>query len=159
MSDEYEGLAGGVERDAVPPSEPRTGRPRRPPGGQYHPDGRVRGSAEPVPGRCGRRLKDSDPPRYCTQWPLKGRDCCKYCGGKSPAGVASPHWRNGSRSRYMKHLPQDLKAAHEQALADENLESLRDELALLTNRTQEVLDRLSAAPPPPWRGRPGPSTP
>jgi hypothetical protein len=50
----------------------------------------------------------------------------------------------------MAHLPQDLRAAHEAALNDEELESLKDELALLTTRTQQVLERLSATPPPPW---------
>jgi hypothetical protein len=123
----------------------RPGGPGTAPRGQYHPDGRVRGSAQPLPGRCGRRLRGSDPPRYCKQYPLRGRDACKYCGGKSPAGVGHYNFRDGRFSRY---VPRDLRKAYARAHSDPELLSLRDDIALMETRQAELLKRMSQAPPP-----------
>lgn len=137
-------LTGGVvEPNPVLDSQPGTT-------GQHHKDGRVRGSAAPVEGRCGRKLRNSDPPRYCTRWPLKGKTACQNCGGLSPGGIASPHFKNGERSKYLKDLPNSLRAGYKAALADESLLSLRDELAVLETRARELLRGMEARPPPPW---------
>src|SRR5262245_1063149 len=109
-SDRDSGPDPGWEGNPLPPEQPCTA-----PRGQYHRDCRVRGSEKPLPGRCGRRLRNSEPPRFCTQYPLKGRDACKYCGGKTPAGVASPHYKDGTFSRYM---PRNLRKKYREAIED-----------------------------------------
>lgn len=44
-----------------------------------------RGSAEPIPGRCGARLRGTDPPRYCKLHPVPGgARCTRFHGGKAP---------------------------------------------------------------------------
>jgi hypothetical protein len=123
------------------------GEPRTAPKGHRHPDGRVRGSAEPVPGRCGRRLRNPDPPRYCAQWPLRGRDACRFCGGKSPAAAAHYQFRTG---RYSRYLPRGLAAACRRAASDRELLSLRDDLALIVAFQVEQLKALGEATPPAW---------
>jgi hypothetical protein len=67
---------------------------------------------------------------------------CRLHGGATPGGVASPHFRHGRRSRYLKLLSGDLRAGFRAALSDKQLLSLREEVALLTARTMQLLDRL-----------------
>src|SRR5262249_9061397 len=69
---------------------------------------------------------------------------------KSLAGMASATFKHGRRSRYAKHLSGELKAGYEAALQDDKLTSLADELALLTVRASQLLDRLKDAEQPPW---------
>ena len=52
---------------------------------------------------------------------------CRLHGGKSPAGLASPHYKDG---RYSKALPARLAARYATAEADPRLLELRDEVAL-----------------------------
>jgi hypothetical protein len=104
-------------------------------------------NGNPMPSRkphavCGARCRDG---RACTQRPMaNGR--CKMHGGKTPGGIASPHFRHG---RYSKYVPRNLRGAYETARADEELVSLRDELALLTVRITQLLQELSANPTSP----------
>ena len=42
-----------------------------------HYDKQLCGSPEPVPGKCGSKMRGTDPPRYCTRWPKKGRNRCE----------------------------------------------------------------------------------
>lgn len=122
--------------------------PTTEPKGHFHPDGRVRGSEQPVEGRCGKKLRGSDPPRYCTQWPVKGGTACRFCGGKSPKGAASPHYKHG---RYSRHLPTDLRKKYVEAMGDKELISLRDELGILTTRMMTLMEKLSKTDAePPW---------
>jgi hypothetical protein len=67
---------------------------------------------------------------------------CRLHGGATPGGAASPHFRHGKRSRYLKLLSGDLRAGFRAALNDEQLLSLREEVALLTARTMQLLERL-----------------
>jgi hypothetical protein len=71
-------------------------------------------------------------------------------GGKTPGGIASPHFKTGRRSKYLKHLPAALKGGYKAALADPELLSLKDDLGLLTTRIMGLLDNLSAVQAPPW---------
>lgn len=48
-----------------------------------------RGSPEPIEGRCAARLRKTDPPRYCTRWPLRGASRCKTHGAKAPQAKAA----------------------------------------------------------------------
>lgn len=66
---------------------------------------------------------------------------CYLHGGKSLVGPASPQYVNG---RYSKHLPTRIAAAYRDAQADPDLISVRDEIALVDARTNEVLSRLDS---------------
>jgi hypothetical protein len=71
-------------------------------------------------------------------------------GGLSPAGVASPHFKHGRRSKYLKCLPADLRDGFKRALADPELLSLKDETAVLTARIMQLMNKLSTTEAPPW---------
>lgn len=45
---------------------------------------KVSGSPEPIEGRCGAKLRGTNPPRYCKNPPLKYQTKCRRCGGASP---------------------------------------------------------------------------
>jgi len=71
-------------------------------------------------------------------------------GGSTPAGIASPHFRHGKRSRYFRHLPKEIGEHYQAALHDEQLVSLREQLALLEARMLEVAGKLKETKIPPW---------
>jgi hypothetical protein len=145
--EEQEAPAGpGAEfRNPVTPPQPCDG-----PKGWYRRDGSLRGSEQPVPGKCGRQLRGTDPPRYCLESPLRGRDACKFHSGRARRGVEHPRFKNGDRSRYYKDLPKEWRAGYQAALADPDLTSLRGELAVQTEMVAQLLRRLSAADVPAW---------
>ena len=63
-------------------------------------------------------------------------------GGKSLAAFASPSFKHGNRSKYLKHL-----SASKQSRFDENIElaklpALDDEIALTITHTQELIELL-----------------
>jgi hypothetical protein len=64
--------------------------------------------------------------------------------------VDHPRFKDGSRSKYLKHLPKELKGHYRDALADEQLLSLRDELGVLTARAMQLMGRLGQTEAPPW---------
>ena len=96
---------------------------------------------------CGAKKRDGSP---CRRPPLAGRKRCALHGGKTPVGVASPHFRHGRESKYLRDLPDALRSGYKAALADESLLSLRDELAVLETRSREVMRQMEATPAPPW---------
>jgi hypothetical protein len=61
-----------------------------------------------------------------------------------------PCFKTGKRSRYLKDMPQELKAAYSTSLRDEELLSLRHELAVQTSLIQKRLADLKAKQLPPW---------
>jgi hypothetical protein len=65
---------------------------------------------------------------------------CEVHGGKTPIGIASPNLRTG---RYSKSLPARLSQDYEQALADPDLLSIREDVALLDSRLADVLAAAS----------------
>jgi hypothetical protein len=62
-------------------------------------------------------------------------------GGKSLRGLDSPNFKTG---RYSKYLPDRLAEKYHEALADEELLRLDDEIALVDARLCEVLSRMTA---------------
>lgn len=60
-------------------------------------------------------------------------------GGKTPAGIASPHLKHG---RYSQHLPAKLLDRYQQGLSDEELLDLRHEVALVDARIAELLGQI-----------------
>lgn len=121
------------------------------PRGWYTIAGLLRGSPLPIPGKCGKQLKNTDPPRYCCQRPAKDRQQCKFHGGRTRVGIASGRYKNGDESAYLKHLPKLIKGAFKDAMEDESLLSLKEDIALWKGRAVELVAQLEKSPPPPWK--------
>ncbi len=84
--------------------------------------------------KCGAKKRDGTP---CKASAMKnGR--CRIHGGLTPSGFASPQFKTG---RYSKVLPEAMRRRYEVARDDEDLLSLRDEIALLDLRIIELLGR------------------
>lgn len=64
---------------------------------------------------------------------------CAMHGGKTPSGLASPHFKTG---RYSKSLPVRLVERYQSALQDEELLALHHEIALLDTRLADLLSRV-----------------
>ena len=78
---------------------------------------------------------------------MVGKKRCRNHGGATPCGVASPHFVTG---RYSKYVPQHLRESYEKAVADPELLSLKDEVALLKARKDELLLKMDEIKSPPW---------
>jgi len=74
----------------------------------------------------------------CKQ-PALANGRCHYHGGKSPGGIASPHYRDG---RYSKALPQRMREAYTAALDDPQLLEQREQIAVLDARLLDLLGRV-----------------
>jgi hypothetical protein len=88
---------------------------------------------------CGAKTSSG---KVCQKHPMKGKTRCHKHGGKTPCGMASPHWKGG---KYSKYVPKGLKNSYERALSDAELLSLRDDIALLESRQVEILETISKA--------------
>lgn len=86
--------------------------------------------------QCAAKNRRGDP---CKQPAINGTSKCRYHGGASLVGVASPTFKHG---RYSKHLPSRLAERYGEALSDPQLLELRDEIALVGTRQGELLERL-----------------
>jgi len=80
--------------------------------------------------------------RQCKKSAVVGFEVCHIHGGKSPGGIASATLRTG---RYSKYIPSALQADYEAALMDDELTSLRDEIALTDSEIAEQLRLLEDA--------------
>jgi hypothetical protein len=69
--------------------------------------------------------------RRCGARAVTGRNVCYHHGGRTPRGTASPHFQHG---RYSRDLPTRVAARYEEAKADTELVSLRQEIALVDVR-------------------------
>ncbi len=96
---------------------------------------------------CGAKTKSGTP---CRRPPLAGRTRCRLHGGASLAGASHPGFRHGKRSRYLKHLPATLKDGYKSILEDPELESMREEVGLLTVRITELVSKLGKIQAPAW---------
>lgn len=79
----------------------------------------------------------------CRRRAVAGRAVCTVHGGLTPRGVASPHFKTGRHSR---DLPAQLSERYREALADTDLLSLRDDIALVDARVTELLETLEDNP-------------
>jgi hypothetical protein len=105
--------------------------------------GVLRGSyPNPIPGRCGRRLRYTWPVRYCKRRPEHGTDRCHYHGANLVAGPAHPTWKHGRNSLIAEKINGTLKAAYEAAMKDPKLLSAAPNAALWDARIIELLDLL-----------------
>jgi hypothetical protein len=71
---------------------------------------------------------------------------CRLHGGKTPGGIASPHWKHGRFSRY---VPNGLRRDYERAGADPDLLSIEDLVAAQRARLCEIFRSMSQTEPPP----------
>jgi len=70
---------------------------------------------------------------------MAGREVCYHHGGASLRGPAHPNYKHG---RYAKDLPTRLAARYAAALADPELLSLRDDVAVVDARVSELIAGL-----------------
>lgn len=98
-------------------------------------------SPQPFCGQAGGRRADGWP---CESVYVKGNGLCKMHGGNVRKGVLSGPWKHGRDSAFAKILPARFRAAYEASLNDDDLLSLRSEIALADVRTYEILESLSS---------------
>lgn len=84
---------------------------------------------------CGAIKKNGEP---CKAYAMRNGRCRKH-GGNAPQGIASPSFVHG---RYSKYIPTRMAARYEEALHDQELLSLREEIGLLDSRISDVLLRV-----------------
>jgi len=87
--------------------------------------------------QCSAKSKQSGV--QCKKPAVPGLGVCNIHGGKSLSGIASPALKTG---RYSKHLPVRLMEKYDAARQDGNLLALRDDLALLDARMEDMLGRV-----------------
>jgi hypothetical protein len=87
---------------------------------------------------CGARTKSGG---TCPNRPIIGASRCRMHGGKTPRGVASTQFVNGRRS---KDLPSRLTERYQEALVDDELLALREDVALIDARLGDVLGRVDS---------------
>ncbi|MBD3251199.1 hypothetical protein GF380_01870 [Candidatus Uhrbacteria bacterium] len=76
--------------------------------------------------------------RHCRQLVSREGERCRFHGGKSLKGIASPRYKHG---RYTS-LPPELAERYQESLSDEDLLALRDEIALVDARLHDLLSAL-----------------
>ena len=78
-------------------------------------------------------------PRACRGGLVPGANRCKFHGGASLRGLASPTLTHG---RYSRSLPTRLQAKYLESIADEDLLAMNQEMALLDARIGDILTRV-----------------
>ena len=96
---------------------------------------------KPVSPRCTAHSRRTGEP--CRQPAMHGRAVCRLHGGKTPRGIASPHWRGRG---YSKDMPTRLADRYRIAMEDPGLLSVRSEVALLDARLGELAATLPDEP-------------
>lgn len=86
--------------------------------------------------RCGAKKRNGEP---CPAYPVKGSTRCRMHGGTTPRGLALPQTTNG---RYSRSLPARMAGRYAEAVRDTELLTLREDIALLDARLQDVLSRV-----------------
>jgi hypothetical protein len=107
------------------------------------------GSLEPMPGRCGKKLKftgtsPENPAKYCMQYPSKKLGiphCAKCAGGAKNRGIAHGNFRTGE---YCEHLPKRIQDSAEAGLNDPDLISLRGAIAVTRAREIDLFKRVDS---------------
>lgn len=89
--------------------------------------------------RCHAKSKRTG--QQCQRPAMKGREVCYHHGGKSLRGIASKTFKHG---KYSKSIPERLAARYQESLTDEELLSIRDDIALVSARLSDLLSRADA---------------
>lgn len=77
--------------------------------------------------------------RRCKQPAVSGKKVCRYHGGKSLGGAASPSLKSG---RYSKYMPERLLEHYREAIDNPELLELRSEISLIEARIADLLTRV-----------------
>lgn len=88
---------------------------------------------------CGAKNRQGQP---CSQ-PAMANGRCRYHGGKSLVGIASPRFKHG---RYSRAIPADLIESFKQSLTDPDQLSLSAEMAVIDSRVTSLLSQLQNGP-------------
>jgi len=75
----------------------------------------------------------------CRAKAMRGSHLCYHHGAKTPTGIASPSFKTG---KYSKYLPARLMDRYNEALADDSLLELRDQIAVVDARLADLLLRV-----------------
>lgn len=73
---------------------------------------------------------------------VTGRELCYHHGGKNPRGIASATFKHGGSSKYM--LPVRMREHYSNALSDPKLLELKDEIAVVHARAQDLVSRVDS---------------
>lgn len=79
--------------------------------------------------------------KQCKRHAVDGKSVCTVHGGKTPGGIASPHFKTG---RYSKYLPSRLLADYDTSLKDSELLDLTNEIAVLDARLNDLMRRVDS---------------
>src|SRR5579864_3094582 len=79
--------------------------------------------------------------KRCTQPVAPGHRVCRYHGGKTPSGVASPHFKHGERTKVMGP---SLAEAYQAVMNDPELLSSRRNAALAEVRILMLLEQVQS---------------
>jgi hypothetical protein len=88
--------------------------------------------------KCGAMDNTGLVPRKCPETALENGRCATH-GGLAARGAAHKGYKGG---RYSRALPDRLLERYEEALADPELLSLREEISIIQTRTEEVMSKL-----------------
>lgn len=88
---------------------------------------------------CGAKLADGTP---CFRNAMRGVNRCRKHGGTAVRGPLHHNYKTG---RYSRAIPGNLMQAYERSLQDDELLSLRDEIALLDSRLDDCVKALPNA--------------
>lgn len=92
--------------------------------------------------RCGAKTRDGTP---CKTFALHGSTRCRMHGGANGIGAGAANFRHG---RYSRVLPANLRATYDAAVADPDLLSIREDIALLDSRLSEMVRTSQTGLPP-----------
>lgn len=82
----------------------------------------------------------------CCKWPLRGRDRCRDCGGKTPRGVEHHAFGVGIFSDVLTEQPSAAEQYH-RLLNDKRLMDIREHVAVSTGELKQLYRELVASTP------------
>jgi hypothetical protein len=97
------------------------------------------GYKPPKAAKCGAKTRSGG---RCKQPGTGAGGRCKFHGGATPVGPASPHFKTGRYSRLLKDI-KGIGNHYERALTDPDLLTLREEIALVDARLGQLLEKVA----------------
>ncbi len=79
----------------------------------------------------------------CKRFAPIDRSVCKHHGGTIRRGFEHPNFKHGKYSKFISHLPDTLKTDFRKNFDADDIQSLREQLAVSNVRTQQLLALLS----------------
>ncbi len=87
--------------------------------------------------QCAAKSKQSG--EQCKKDAVTGMRVCHIHGGKTPKGIASPHYKGKG---YSKYLPERMRETYSAAINDSQLLELRNSIGLADSRLVDLLGRV-----------------